>query len=256
MANRFNKSFLSFISLHSEFSPGLKIIDNFSDRISFNVHDKEKDNKHRAHQLDELALESSSSPSTTIITSDVSIKNDVATSVSHTHTYNRPIIKMIHHAVHVTSTEAELFAIRCSINQALNLDNVSKVIIITNSIHTARKIFKLSVHPYQVHSAAILSDLCKFFMCHENNSIEFWEYPSHLEWYLHNEVNKETKTFNPIPLFPCKIFWDFTKKSESDTILKVWKMTFQASNLKGNQFLDLLNDDNNIIELSYIKGGL
>jgi len=31
---------------------------------------------------------------------------------------------------------------------------------------------------------------------------------------------------------------------------------FQASNLKGNQFLDLLDNDNNIIELSYVKGGL
>ena len=31
-------------------------------------------------------------------------------------------------------------------------------------------------------------------------------------------------------------------------------MTFQVSDLKEKQFLDLLNNDNNIIELSYIKG--
>ena len=31
---------------------------------------------------------------------------------------------------------------------------------------------------------------------------------------------------------------------------------FQASNLKGNQFLDLLNNNNNTIKPSYIKGGL
>ena len=31
---------------------------------------------------------------------------------------------------------------------------------------------------------------------------------------------------------------------------------FQASDLKGNQFLDLLDDNNNIIEPSYTKGGL
>jgi len=30
---------------------------------------------------------------------------------------------------------------------------------------------------------------------------------------------------------------------------------FQASNLKGKQFLDLLDDNNNIIKLSYVKGG-
>ena len=32
-------------------------------------------------------------------------------------------------------------------------------------------------------------------------------------------------------------------------------MTFQASDGKGKQFLDLLDDDFNIIEPAYIKGG-
>jgi len=68
-------------------------------------------------------------------------------------------------------------------------------------------------------------------------------------------VNKETKAFNSILLLSCKTLWDFNKKSESDDILNIWKMTFQALDLKGNQFLDLLDNNNNIIELSYAKGG-
>jgi len=32
-------------------------------------------------------------------------------------------------------------------------------------------------------------------------------------------------------------------------------MTFQASDIKEKHFLDLVDDDDNIIELSYIKGG-
>jgi len=256
MANRFNECFPSFSPLYSEFFPGYRIIDNFSDCFSFNVCDKEKDDKYCAHQLDEIVFELSSSPSIAIIASDASIKNNVTTSMSHTYMYNRPITKTIHHVVHVTSTEAELFAIRYGINQASNFDNVFKIIVITNSIYTARKIFELFVHPYQVQSAAILSNLCSFFEHHENNSIKFWECPSYLKWHIHNKVDKETKTFNPTPLYPYKTSWDFSKTSESDNILKVWKIRFQASNLKGNQFLNLLNDDNNIIELSYVKGGL
>ena len=255
IANKLNKCFLSFISLHLEFSPGLRVIDNFSDCISFNVHDKGKDDKSRTHQLDNIVLESSLSSSTTIIVSDVSIKNNVATSILHMHINNKPLTKTIHHTVYVTSTEAELFAIRCSINQVMNFNNVSKIIVITDSIHVARKIFEPSVHPYQVQLAAILSDLCNFFKCHGNNSIEFWECSSHLKWYLHKEVNKETKTFNLTPLYLCKTSCDFSKKSKSNDILKVWKMLFQASDLKENQFLDLFNDDNNIIEPSYVKGG-
>ena len=255
MANRFNECFLSFSPLYLEFSPECRIIDNFSDRFSFNVCDKGKDDKYHAHQLDKMIFESSSSPSIAIIASDASIKNNVVTSILHTHMYNRPITKTIHHVVHITSTEAELFAIRCSINQASNFDNVFKIIVVTNSIHVARKIFEPFVHPYQVQLAAILSNLHSFFEHHENNFIEFWECPSCLKWHIHNEVDKETKTFNPTPLYLCKMSWDFSKKNESENILKVWKITFQASNLKGNQFLDLLDNDNNIIEPSYVKGG-
>jgi len=51
------------------------------------------------------------------------------------------------------------------------------------------------------------------------------------------------------------MLWNFSKKSKSNDILKVWKMIFQASDFKGNQFLNLLNDDNNTIEPSYVKGG-
>ena len=115
-ANGFNENYSSFIPLHSEFSPGLRIIDNFSNHIIFNTHNKQKDDKFCSQQLDNIVLESSTFSFTTIIASDASIKNNIATSISHTHTHNRPITKIIHHIIHITSTEAELFAIRYGIN--------------------------------------------------------------------------------------------------------------------------------------------
>ena len=45
MANRSYECFPSFSPLNSEFSPGLRIIDTFSERISFNIWDKKKDIK-------------------------------------------------------------------------------------------------------------------------------------------------------------------------------------------------------------------
>ena len=97
-----------------------------------------------------MVLESSTLPSTAIIASDASIKNNIATSILHTHTYNRSITKTVHHMIHVISTEAELFAIRCSINQASNIDSISKIVVVTDSIYVARKIFDLSIYLYQV----------------------------------------------------------------------------------------------------------
>jgi len=202
-----------------------------------------------------MVLENSSSSSVAIIVVDASIKNNVATFITHIYMLNKPLMKTIHHAIHVTSTEAELFAIRCGINQSLSVNNISKIVVITDSIHAVKKVFNPSVHPYQTQLVTILLDLCKFFNCCETNSIKFWKCPSHLKWCLHNEVDKETKMFNLMPLYPCKNSWEFSKKSESDDILNIWKMTFQASNLKGKQFLDLLDNENNIIESSYSKRG-
>ena len=137
----------------------------------------------------------------------------------------------------------------------LYFNNISKIIDITDSIHVAHKIFDSLAHLYQILLAAILLDLCVFFNSHVNNSIEFCECPSHLNWQLHEKVDKETKAFNLIPFLPCKNSWDFSKKKESDDILNAWKMMFQASNFKENHFLDLLDDNNNIIKPTYVKEG-
>jgi len=88
--------------------------------------------------------------------------------------------------VNITSTEAELFAIRYGINQAairygINqatiISSISKIIIIADSIHTTRRIFDSSSH--LLYAAAISTELRKFFTKNYHNSIEFWECPSH-----------------------------------------------------------------------------
>ena len=141
--NRSHSLFLAFSPTHSELTPGSWIIDTFSDRFSFNFCMKGKSDKTCIYQLDSMVIEAFSSQSTAIVAADASIKNNIATSISHTHISNQPLIKTLHHAAFVTSTEAEIFAIRCSINQATAKLNVSKIVIITNSIHTARKYLTL-----------------------------------------------------------------------------------------------------------------
>ena len=76
-----------------------------------------------------------------IVVTDASIKNHVTTSIAHVHIHDCSVIKTAHHAVNVMSTEVELFAIRCGINQATCIPNIKRIIIITDSIHTAKRIF-------------------------------------------------------------------------------------------------------------------
>ena len=202
-----------------------------------------------------MVLRFSSTPCSAIMITDASIKNNIATSISHIHVANQPLIKTVHHASFVTSTEAELFAIRCGINQACATDNVSKIIIITDSIHAAKKIFDYSSHQYQIHSAAILCELRTFFTSNKSNSIEFWECPSKLKWRFHHNIDKDSKSFSVTPSYLSKISWDFCKKTNCDESTNLWKMTFQASDGKGHHFLDLLDDKLNDIEPSHVKGG-
>ena len=140
-------------------------------------------------------------------------------------------------------------------NQACGISNVSKIVVVTDSIHAARKIFDNGSHPYQIHSSAILSKLCKFFSSNESNSIEFWECPSKLRWHLHSSVDKDSKSFSISPSYPTKLSWDYCKKTDCKDSLNLWQMTFQASDRKGRHFLDLLDDDFNPIEPHYKKGG-
>ena len=173
-----------------------------------------------------MVLKSFSSSSTAIVVTDASIKNDITTSISYTHIANSLLVKTLHHAAFVTSTEAELFVIRYSINQAYIKENISKIIVVTNSIHVAKKIFNSPSHTYQVHTVAILSNLYCFFTSNQNNSIEFWKCPSCLNWNLHKLVNRDSRAFNSSPIYPCKMSWDYSKKIECDDILNTWKITF------------------------------
>ena len=118
MDNCFNKVFPSFDSLNFEFPPGHRIIDIFSNCFSFHLFSKHKDNNLKAwiQQLDNLAIKSLSIPSYALIIMNTSVKNNIVTSISHTHIHNKPVTKTPHYAVNVMSTEAELFTIRCGIN--------------------------------------------------------------------------------------------------------------------------------------------
>ena len=136
MDNRFNKVFPSFNPLHSEFSPSNRVIDIFPSCFSFHLFNRNKNNNFKEYiqQLDNLVLESLSIPSNVLIIIDTSIKNNIAISISHTHIHNKPIMKTLYHAVNIMSTEAKLFAIRYGINQATNLNNISKIIIVCNDL--------------------------------------------------------------------------------------------------------------------------
>jgi len=174
MDNRFNKVFPSFDLLNKKFFPGSYLINIFPSYFYFYSFNKYSSNNLEdcSHQLDDIAIISLLNHLYALVISDAGIKNNIAISIAHIHVYDKPIIKMIHHTVNATSTEAKLFAIRCSINQAINLPGISKIVVVTDSIHTAKRIFDSLIYSFQTYLASISKELRKFY------SITFWECPS------------------------------------------------------------------------------
>ena len=97
-----------------------------------------------------------------------------------------------------------MFAIRCGINQAVQVTDISHIIVITNAIYLVRCIFDLLSHPYQLQSIIIAQDLRTFFEKNTYNSIKFWDCPSDVKWIHHSVVDKETKRYNLKQIFMCK----------------------------------------------------
>jgi len=127
-----------------------------------------------------------------VVVFDTSIKNQIATSIAYVHSFRNPVMKTLYYTVNITTTKTKLFVIRCGINQAVQIININCIVIITDSIHTAHRIFDLSVHPYQIQSSAISRELREFFNKDLINSIEFLNCLSNDNWTLHSIVDKET----------------------------------------------------------------
>jgi len=112
--NRFNEIVSSFVLFSNKFSPRDRLIDIFPSYFSF--HSSNRKSKKSLHNLDNITLQVSANLQSAIVVSDTSIKNQVATSIAYIYVHNNPVIKTIHHAINITTTKAELFTIRCSIN--------------------------------------------------------------------------------------------------------------------------------------------
>jgi len=148
MDNKFNEVFPLFDPTNSEFQPSNRIIDSFSNRFSFHLSSKSSNHFFKSHiqQLYILAIEFSNSPINALIVTDASVKNNVMSSIVHIHVHNKPVVKTLHYMVNATTSEAEFFAIRCGINQATLSHEISKIIVVIDSIHVTKKIFDPSSH--------------------------------------------------------------------------------------------------------------
>ena len=167
MDDRFNEILPAFDLLNKEFSPRLRIIDIFYNHFSFHSFIKSSKDSFKSCLLllSDLTIFSSSDSLHVLVVTNASIKYNVTTSIAHIYICNKDIIKMIHYTINILFSEAELLIIRYSINQATNIPSISKIVIITDSLHIARRIFNSLTNSYQKHTATISGSVRHKTLC-------------------------------------------------------------------------------------------
>ena len=220
--NHLNKIFPAFNSLNKGLSSGSHLVDTFSDCFSsYLANWKDVDVKiNYQNKLKNIYKVSSNNQDTILIISDMSVKSNIITLVSYIQRGHKMIVKTIHHAMNILLTEAELFAIRCGINQVYQMQGVTCIVVITDTIHAAKHIFIMSIHLYQLHIIAISNNLRKFFDKNTSNLISFWDCSSNNKWPPHLLVDKKSKFHKISPILPSKMLWEFSKKEECNSIVK------------------------------------
>lgn len=70
--------------------------------------------------------------------------------------------------------------------------------------------------------------------------------------FITQKLIKKLNSLVGILVYHVKCHGDFSKKKECDSIIQNWQMIFQSSDYKGNNFLDLLDDNYLPIKPTYI----
>jgi len=240
------------------FSPGSRVVDHFSSRYSFHSppSSSDKDLFHHLQNLNQAFRSSQISPHNVTIVADRGIKKlQVATAVAYIWTDNSIIQHLQANSINVTSIEAELMAICLGLIPAMEEENVHNIIVITDSIAAAKKVFKSKTDPLQNMFILLTSAIDSFFRKDGRNKIQFWFCPSKAKWPKHKLIDNQVKANNCAPIFPSKESHLFNKKKECDNILSEWQNSFMSNPKRGQCFLDFEDKNQKVIIPTYAKGG-
>jgi len=240
------------------FSLGSRVVDYFPSRFSFHSPSSSSDEDLYLHlqNLNQAFRSSQTAPHNIAIVADGGIKkSQVATAVAHIWSENSIVQCLQANSINVTLIEAELMAIRLGLIPTMEEENVHNIIVITDSIAAAKKVFEFKTDPLQNMFIPVTSAIDSFFRKDGRNKIQFWFCPSKAKWPKHKLVDDQVKADKCAPIFPSKESYLFNKKKECDNILSEWQDSFMSNPKRGQLFLDFEDENKKVIKPTYAKGG-
>ena len=232
-----------FNSLDAEATPGCRLLDSFPECISFYPCNHSSLNSCNTYleSLDCLCLEASSSPTTLVVVTDASVipsRHMQAVPTAHIWNLGQQVLSSKTPASRTTAPDAELFAIRLGIAKATSMA-IECIILITDSLGSARWAVDSSVYLEQAHSLAVCSALRLFFSQGHGYRNDFWDCSSKAEWSLHQLVHNDvTNTRVSAGLHPATSI-DFLHSKSVISCLDTWRTSFNRLTIQGRHFLPL-----------------
>jgi len=151
----------------------------------------------------------------------------------------------------VTSVEAELMAIHTGLIPAIERDNIHDIIVITDSIATAKKILESKVDPLQNIFIPIASAIKTYLKKNGRNKIHFWYCPSRAKWPRHQLVNDQVN----VSLYsPAKSHTYSVKRRNVITSSMNGKSLLQIASKKANTSWTLKMKNNKSLNQHTLKG--
>ena len=147
--NSVRECFNPFFSL---FSLGSRVVDHFPSKFSFHSpsSSSNEDLFHYLRNLDQAFRSSQTAPHNIAIIADRGVKkSQVAIAVAHIWSDNSIVQYLQANSINVTSIEAELMAIHLGLIPTMEEENVHNIIVITDSIAAAKKVFESKTDPLQ-----------------------------------------------------------------------------------------------------------
>jgi len=193
---------ICFNSLYSLFSPGSRVVNHFSSRISFYSPSSSFDEDLYQHlqSFNHAFRTSQVLPNSAVVIANGGVKKShVTTAVAHIWSDNVVIKELQVNSINITALKAKLMAIHTRLILAMQIDNIHNIIIITNSIVVGRKILESKVGPLQNMVILLPSAIKSFFSKDGKNKIHFWYCSSKTKWPRYKLVNKQVKANTCIP---------------------------------------------------------
>jgi len=246
-----------FYPLYQIFSPGSRIVNYFSSSITFHSLPlaSDKDLYKHIQDLNHIFCQSQTNfYSATVITNGGVKKSNVATAVAHIWKDNSVTKQLQIQTMNIISIKAKLIAICISLIPTMENNDTCNIIVLTNSISVANKVFKSYISPAQNIILLLTSRIKSFLKKDKRNAIHFWYCPSKVEWPKYKLVDNKVKVAANTPTLSSRCSYLLSRKKECNNILKKWQTSFATSHKKSQLSLDFEDKEEYIIKPTYAKG--